>query len=56
MAIEPNRRQRLAILGATGSIGASTLDLVRRHPDRFEVVALSAHRDVRHISFTGSVA
>jgi 1-deoxy-D-xylulose-5-phosphate reductoisomerase len=45
MAIEPNRRQRLAILGATGSIGASTLDLVRRHPDRFEVVALSAHRD-----------
>ncbi|MGZ5846381.1 MAG: 1-deoxy-D-xylulose-5-phosphate reductoisomerase [Ramlibacter sp.] len=34
-------KQRIAILGATGSIGASTLDVVGRHPDRFEVVALS---------------
>jgi 1-deoxy-D-xylulose-5-phosphate reductoisomerase len=32
------RRQRLAILGSTGSIGTSTLDVVARHPDRFEVV------------------
>jgi 1-deoxy-D-xylulose-5-phosphate reductoisomerase len=37
-------RQRLAILGATGSIGTSTLDVVARHPDRFEVLALSGHR------------
>jgi 1-deoxy-D-xylulose-5-phosphate reductoisomerase len=37
-------RQRLTILGATGSIGASTLDVVSRHPDRFEVVALTGHR------------
>lgn len=37
-------RQRLAILGATGSIGTSTLDVVARHPDRYEVVALSGHR------------
>ncbi|HZV54105.1 MAG TPA: 1-deoxy-D-xylulose-5-phosphate reductoisomerase [Rhodocyclaceae bacterium] len=37
-------RQRLTILGATGSIGASTLDVVARHPDRFEVVALTGHR------------
>jgi 1-deoxy-D-xylulose-5-phosphate reductoisomerase len=36
----------VAILGATGSIGASTLDVVRRHPDRFRVASLSAHRDV----------
>ncbi len=36
-------RQRLTILGATGSIGGSTLDVVARHPDRFEVVALTAH-------------
>ena len=36
-------RQRLAILGATGSVGASTLDVVARHPDRFEVIALTAH-------------
>ncbi|MGZ5271933.1 MAG: 1-deoxy-D-xylulose-5-phosphate reductoisomerase [Ramlibacter sp.] len=34
-------KQRIAILGATGSIGASTLDVIGRHPDRFEVVALS---------------
>ena len=32
---------RLTILGATGSIGASTLDVVARHPDRYEVVALT---------------
>lgn len=35
---------RIALLGATGSIGRSTLEVVRRHPDRFEVVALTAHR------------
>jgi 1-deoxy-D-xylulose-5-phosphate reductoisomerase len=40
------KRQRLAILGATGSIGASTLDVVARHPDRFEVVALTGHRRI----------
>jgi 1-deoxy-D-xylulose-5-phosphate reductoisomerase len=34
----------LAVLGATGSIGASTLDVVARHPERFRVYALSAHR------------
>ena len=33
----------LAILGATGSIGASTLDVVARHPDRYKVFALSAN-------------
>ena len=36
-------KQRLAILGATGSVGVSTLDVVSRHPDRFEVFALTAH-------------
>src|SRR5690242_14171073 len=39
-------RQRLCILGATGSIGGSTLDVVARHPDRFELVAVSAHARV----------
>jgi 1-deoxy-D-xylulose-5-phosphate reductoisomerase len=34
----------LAVLGATGSIGASTLDVAARHPDRYRVFALSAHR------------
>lgn len=35
-------RKRIAILGATGSIGKSTLDLVERSPERFEVVAVTA--------------
>src|SRR5262245_38154143 len=34
--------KRLAILGSTGSIGQSTLDVVRAHPDRLKVVALAA--------------
>ena len=34
--------KRLTILGSTGSIGESTLDVVARHPGRFEVVALAA--------------
>jgi len=34
--------KRLAILGSTGSIGESTLDVVARHPGRFEIVALAA--------------
>lgn len=37
---------RLAILGSTGSIGRSALDVVRHYPDRFDVVALSAHSNV----------
>jgi 1-deoxy-D-xylulose-5-phosphate reductoisomerase len=36
--------QGLTLLGATGSIGASTLDVLARHPDRFHVFALTAHR------------
>ncbi|NML45451.1 1-deoxy-D-xylulose-5-phosphate reductoisomerase [Ramlibacter sp. G-1-2-2] len=39
-------KQRLAVLGSTGSIGTSTLDVVARHPDRFEVFALSAATQV----------
>ena len=39
----PERRS-LVILGATGSIGCSTLDLVRHYPERFAVAALSANR------------
>ena len=34
--------QRVVVLGSTGSIGCSTLDVIGRHPDRFEVFALSA--------------
>lgn len=36
-------RQRITVLGATGSIGRSTLDVVARHPERYEVHALTGH-------------
>jgi 1-deoxy-D-xylulose-5-phosphate reductoisomerase len=39
-------RQGVCILGATGSIGANTLDVLARHPDRYRVVALTAHSKV----------
>ena len=39
-------RQRIAVLGSTGSIGVSTLDVLARHPERFEVVALTAATQV----------
>jgi 1-deoxy-D-xylulose-5-phosphate reductoisomerase len=39
-------KQRIAVLGSTGSVGANTLDVISRHPDRFEVFALSASSQV----------
>ena len=39
-------RRKISILGATGSVGTSTLDLIERQPDRFEVIALTAARKV----------
>lgn len=43
-----NKRQ-LCILGSTGSIGESTLDVVRLHPEKYDVVSLSAHASVDKI-------
>ena len=40
------RLMGVTVLGATGSIGVSTLDVLARHPDRYRVVALTAHRQV----------
>lgn len=40
---------RLALLGATGSIGRQTIDVVRRHPDKVELVALAANRSVAEL-------
>lgn len=40
------KKQRVAVLGSTGSIGVNTLDVIARHPDRFEVVALTAATQV----------
>ncbi|MET0012831.1 MAG: 1-deoxy-D-xylulose-5-phosphate reductoisomerase [Sedimenticola sp.] len=39
----------LTVLGSTGSIGVSTLDVVSRHPDRYRIVALTANSDVEGI-------
>ena len=36
----------VTVLGSTGSVGLSTLDVIQRHRDRFRVAALTAHRDV----------
>ena len=36
-------KQRVAILGSTGSIGVQTLDIIRENPDRFEVITLTAN-------------
>jgi len=36
----------VTVLGSTGSVGVSTLDVIARHRDRFRVVALTAYRDV----------
>jgi 1-deoxy-D-xylulose-5-phosphate reductoisomerase len=45
-AAETPPRQRVCILGATGSVGMATLDVMSRHPERFEVFALTAQRRV----------
>jgi 1-deoxy-D-xylulose-5-phosphate reductoisomerase len=42
--------QSVSLLGATGSIGASTVDLLRREPGRYRVEAVSAHRNARALA------
>lgn len=42
--------QNITILGATGSIGASTLDVLARHPDRYRVYALTAHSRMEELA------
>ncbi len=43
-------RERVTILGSTGSIGVSTLDVLARQPDRFEVYALTARTNVEKLA------
>jgi 1-deoxy-D-xylulose-5-phosphate reductoisomerase len=43
-------KRKIALLGATGSVGTSTLDLVERSPGAFEVVALTAANDVQGLA------
>lgn len=38
-------KRRISILGSTGSVGCNTVDLIKRHPDRFDVVALTANKN-----------
>jgi 1-deoxy-D-xylulose-5-phosphate reductoisomerase len=45
-AVASGRRQRVCILGSTGSIGTSTLDVLALHPDTYEVFALTGQRRV----------
>ena len=40
------KKQRVTVLGSTGSVGVNTLDVIARHPERFEVFALSAATQV----------
>ncbi len=43
-------RQNICILGSTGSIGESTLDVIARNPDRFRVVALTANHNTKKLA------
>jgi len=50
-AVNPSgERVGVVVLGATGSIGTSTLDVLSQHPDRYRVIALSAHRQVERMA------
>ncbi|MGH8157595.1 MAG: 1-deoxy-D-xylulose-5-phosphate reductoisomerase [Rhodanobacter sp.] len=42
--------KRVAVLGATGSIGGNTLDVIARHPERFRASVLTAHRQVEALA------
>jgi len=42
--------RRIAILGSTGSIGVNTLDVIRAHPERFQVVALTAAKQIDRLA------
>lgn len=46
MSLSQRTRQRITVLGSTGSVGCNTLDVIARHPDRFSVFALSGHRNL----------
>ena len=49
MTDQTSPRQRITVLGSTGSVGVNTLDVISRHPDRFEVFALSAATRVEEL-------
>ncbi len=44
-----NHKKRITLLGATGSIGDSTLNVIQQHRDRYDVVAMTAHRNAEKL-------
>jgi 1-deoxy-D-xylulose-5-phosphate reductoisomerase len=44
------QKQSICILGSTGSIGVSTLDVIARHPDRYQIFALTAHTQIHKLA------
>jgi 1-deoxy-D-xylulose-5-phosphate reductoisomerase len=48
--MSPGAARGVAILGSTGSVGEHTLDVIARHPDRFRVAALGAHRNAARLA------
>jgi 1-deoxy-D-xylulose-5-phosphate reductoisomerase len=49
-ATQSHQPAGITILGATGSVGVSTLDVIARHPERFRIIALTAHSDVEALA------
>ncbi|MDR2086183.1 MAG: 1-deoxy-D-xylulose-5-phosphate reductoisomerase [Dysgonamonadaceae bacterium] len=49
MSHEKNTKRRIAVLGSTGSIGTQALDVIREHPETFEVYALTANNQVERL-------
>lgn len=41
------KKKRITILGSTGSVGCSTIDVIARHPDKYEIEALTAHNNIK---------
>lgn len=49
MSTTGSQPQQITVLGATGSIGSSTLDVIRQHPARYQVFALTAHSRIKEL-------
>jgi 1-deoxy-D-xylulose-5-phosphate reductoisomerase len=45
-----SKRRNVVVLGATGSIGDSCLDIIARHPDKFKVVAITGHSNIAKLA------
>ena len=42
-------KKKITIFGSTGSIGESTLDIVKNNPDKYEIVGLSANKNYKKL-------